>query len=42
MTAHIVAIAVDCPSGQVKALEEFWYAALGHRVARRWQDPRGI
>ncbi|XVS62392.1 VOC family protein [Actinosynnema sp. CA-299493] len=42
MTARIVAIAVDCPPGQVSALEEFWCAALGHRVTRRWKDPEGV
>jgi predicted enzyme related to lactoylglutathione lyase len=42
MTAHILAIAVDCPSGQVSTMEDFWCAALGHRVARRWKDPKGV
>ncbi|WP_158848934.1 hypothetical protein [Saccharothrix deserti] len=42
MTAHILAIAVDCPSDQVSALEEFWCEALGHRVTRRWKDPKGV
>ncbi|MCE6995972.1 VOC family protein [Saccharothrix sp. S26] len=42
MTSRILAIAVDCPSGQVSALEEFWRAALGHQVARRWTDPKGV
>ncbi|MFE2754209.1 VOC family protein [Actinosynnema sp. NPDC059335] len=42
MTARIEAIALDCPSDQVKALEEFWCAALGHHVAGRWKDPKGV
>ncbi|MEU4744739.1 VOC family protein [Actinosynnema sp. NPDC023658] len=42
MTAHIVAIAVDCPPGQVSVLEDFWCAALGLRLARRWKDAKGV
>jgi catechol 2,3-dioxygenase-like lactoylglutathione lyase family enzyme len=42
MTSRILAIAVDCPSDQVKAAEEFWCAALGLHVARRWTDPKGV
>ena len=42
MTARIAAIAVDCPYDQLRALEEFWCAALGLHVAERWKDPRGV
>ncbi|MEU4765283.1 VOC family protein [Actinosynnema sp. NPDC023794] len=42
MTARILAIAVDCPSDQVSAVEEFWCTALGYRVERRWKDPKGV
>jgi len=42
MTSHLVAIAVDCPSDQVSIVEEFWCAALGHRVERRWKDAEGV
>ncbi|MFE9748849.1 VOC family protein [Saccharothrix saharensis] len=42
MTSRILAIAVDCPSDQVRAVAEFWCAALGLRVARRWTDPKGV
>jgi catechol 2,3-dioxygenase-like lactoylglutathione lyase family enzyme len=42
MTSRIVAIAIDCLPSQVSALTEFWCAALGYRVDRRWQDPHGV
>lgn len=42
MTSRILAVAVDCSSDQVSALEEVWCAAVGHRVARRWKDHEGV
>ncbi|MER5265018.1 VOC family protein [Actinosynnema sp. NPDC002837] len=42
MTAHILAIAVDCPSKLVSVVEDFWCTALGYRVERRWKDPKGV
>ncbi|MFT7834983.1 VOC family protein [Saccharothrix sp. BKS2] len=42
MTSRILALVIDCTSAQVSALSEFWCSALGYRVDRRWQDPRGM
>jgi len=39
MTSRVICLAVDCRDTAV--LSEFWCAALGYTVVKRWTDSRG-
>jgi hypothetical protein len=39
MTSRVSCLAIDCRD--TAALADFWCAALGYRVVRRWTDSRG-
>jgi catechol 2,3-dioxygenase-like lactoylglutathione lyase family enzyme len=39
MTSRVSCLAIDCRD--IAALTDFWCAALGYQVTRRWTDSRG-
>jgi catechol 2,3-dioxygenase-like lactoylglutathione lyase family enzyme len=39
MTSRVICLAVDCRDSAV--LTDFWCAALGYEVVKRWTDSRG-
>jgi catechol 2,3-dioxygenase-like lactoylglutathione lyase family enzyme len=40
VTSRVIAVAVDCRDAE--QLAEFWCAALGTEVDRRWRDAHGV